>query len=191
MALRTLHKVGHDVWRRTHASCIALVTDKTSVGSALVHPARMAVHTIKSAVDSPQWEATQRVSELTIFPKTLPMTLTAIRKCAIVNIIFLMAEQTLIAQATEFAPFHPMAFSTLKGVVNSVQSVIPMEVLDNSPIIFPMTTFTLLAHFTFVLIVFGMTSNALSVHGLKPHHPALLLLKSHNFFRWTMTLTTL
>lgn len=167
------------------------MTEITGVFGTLVNPAGVAVGTIECTVNPTQRKRTQGMPKLTVLPKGLAVAFLAGGKRGVVNVVLLVADQTLITQTTELAPFFIVALGTLKSVMNPLQSVIAVKVFDGLPIIFAVTAAALLPHFVFVFVIFAMAGIAILVEGSVADHGQFFVLIANPVFSRKVTLLTL
>ena len=95
------------------------------------------------------------MSEGSIFPKVLSMTLRTFGKPSRVNIVFLVANHTIIAHSHE-VPSLFVTLNTSKAVVNSRESKILMKISRYLPALFVMAIAAEISVISFMRI-FRMT----------------------------------
>ena len=104
----------------------------TLTGGAAVHSVAMAVAAVQSAMSAAQREETQRVLKICLLPKLLQMAGPALGQGAAMDVVFLMAYDTLLAQAAQSAILF-MALGARQGIMHAVQCEVAMEVLGVAP----------------------------------------------------------
>lgn len=169
MAILAIREAGNRIVagrRVLHMAIDALIR------SSSIDSVRVALGAGQSSMHAPQWKERHRMAEVCVLPERLPMALAAVRERAAVNVVFLVTDQTLLAQSTQFT----RVFVTLgagQSVVHAMEREVLVEILGRMPAAFAVTVFTARSERSVMRI--AMAARAFHRHRLIPNQWPLRL----------------